>query len=178
MPPSPSLLMSLIVIQSAILGLVIVILTGVVLHLRRRSISTLAKTVEDLGTRQDALEETMGRVVTNPKPAESGPRAHPGPPLRRSAPFPLRVDAAEPSAVSGPTLIAIPSLAAASIPSTSAVTNDLGRRFGPIWDLADTGASPDAIARSTGQPIGQVELILALRRQLAANAGVGESHLT
>ena len=30
---------------------------------------------------------------------------------------------------------------------------------------------PAAIARRTGQPVGQVELILALRRQMAANSG-------
>ena len=41
----------------------------------------------------------------------------------------------------------------------------LERRFRPVWDLADSGQAIDAIARATGQPIGQVELILALRRQ-------------
>ena len=35
-----------------------------------------------------------------------------------------------------------------------------------IWALADAGAPAEAIARETGQPIGQVELILGLRRQL------------
>jgi hypothetical protein len=169
--------MSLMVILSLVLGLVLIVLAWIIMHVRRQPISALAKAFDELRKRQDAFEETMARVGTS-APAESAPRPHPGPPLRRSASTVRRFDAAEPSAVSGPTLIAVPSLAAASMPSTSAVTTDLGRRFGPIWDLADTGATPDAIARSTGQPIGQVELILALRRQLAANANGGEPHLT
>jgi hypothetical protein len=80
-----------------------------------------------------------------------------------------RLDRAEPNAVAGPTLIAVPDLAApAGDPSPASA--ELARRFGAIWDLADVGATPDAIARATGQPIGQVELILGLRRQLAAGA--------
>jgi hypothetical protein len=170
--------MGLLVILSVVLGLVLIVLAWIVMHLRRQSIAALATTLDELRTRQDALEATIARVETS-RPVESAPSSHPGPPpSRRSTSAVRRVDAAEPSAVTGPTLIAVPSLAAASIPSTSAVTNDLGRRFGPIWDLADTGAAPDAIARSTGQPIGQVELILALRRQLAANANGGEPRLS
>ena len=42
----------------------------------------------------------------------------------------------------------------------------LTQRYAAIWDLADTGASPDVIARATGQPIGQIELILGLSRQI------------
>ena len=45
-------------------------------------------------------------------------------------------------------------------------------RFGGVWGMADAGMPAEAIARETGQPIGQVELILGLRRQLlAAEAG-------
>ena len=40
----------------------------------------------------------------------------------------------------------------------------LQQRYAAIWDLADSGASPDVIARATGLPIGQIELILGLRR--------------
>ena len=46
----------------------------------------------------------------------------------------------------------------------------LSQRYAAIWDLADTGASPDVIARATGQPIGQIELILGLRRQIDAES--------
>jgi hypothetical protein len=67
----------------------------------------------------------------------------------------------------------IPSLAA-SVPEASAeAASELGRRFGAIWALADAGDPAEAIARKTGQPIGQVELILGLRRQLASTHNPG-----
>jgi hypothetical protein len=46
----------------------------------------------------------------------------------------------------------------------------LSQRYAAIWELAASGASPDAIARATGQPVGQIELILGLRRQMGASA--------
>ncbi|WP_406696034.1 hypothetical protein V5E97_34065 [Singulisphaera sp. Ch08] len=175
MTPSPRLLMTLVVILSAVLGLTLTILAWVVVQLRRQPVATWVKNLDDLRTRQDALEAMMEKANST-RLAEPALKAHPGPPLRRPGTRSRRIDAAEPTAVSGPTLIAVPSLVTASLPSSAAVTHDLGRRFSPIWDLADTGATPDEIARSTGQPIGQVELILALRRQL--NANVGEPRLT
>ena len=77
--------------------------------------------------------------------------------------------------MAGPTLIAIPNLAATGdwVPAPS-TTTDLGRRFGSIWELADAGASAETIARETGQPIGQVELILgseAPARRLDVDVG-------
>jgi hypothetical protein len=47
----------------------------------------------------------------------------------------------------------------------------LGRRFAAVWEMADSGATPEAIARETGHPIGQVELILGLRRRIPAEGG-------
>ena len=38
--------------------------------------------------------------------------------------------------------------------------------YAAIWTLADQGASPEVIAKATGQPIGQIELILGLRRHI------------
>jgi hypothetical protein len=73
--------------------------------------------------------------------------------------------------VGGPTLIAIPSLSAISSEASAVAAAELGRRFGAIWALADAGQAPEAIARATGQPIGQVELILGLRRQLLSSTG-------
>jgi hypothetical protein len=63
-----------------------------------------------------------------------------------------------------PTLIKVPRLAAAE--ARPAMPSGLTQRYAAIWELAESGASPDAIARATGQPIGQIELILGLRRQL------------
>jgi hypothetical protein len=64
-----------------------------------------------------------------------------------------------------PTLIAVPNLEDA--PGNREVTaGALKERYAAIWTLADKGASVDVIARATGQPVGQIELILALRRRI------------
>ncbi len=64
-------------------------------------------------------------------------------------------------------LITVPKLAAAQ--DRQGMQGTLSQRYAAIWDLARTGASPEVIARATGQPIGQIELILGLRRQLDAS---------
>ncbi len=92
-------------------------------------------------------------------PPSGGPKA--GRTAARSAP-----------PAGGPTLISVPSLAspaASSSPSEAAA--ELDRRFGGVWALADSGAPAEAVARRTGYPVGQVELILGLRRQLLAAEG-------
>ena len=64
-----------------------------------------------------------------------------------------------------PTLIAVPNLEGA--PNDRDVTaSGLKERHAAIWTLAETGATADVIARATGQPVGQIELILGLRRQI------------
>jgi hypothetical protein len=64
-----------------------------------------------------------------------------------------------------PALIAVPNLEGE--PHDRNVTSSaLKERYAAIWALADTGATPDVIARATGQPIGQIELIFGLRRQI------------
>ncbi len=62
-------------------------------------------------------------------------------------------------------LISVPNLAAAP-EDRDLSPNPLSQRYAAIWALADQGASPDVIARATGQPIGQIELILGLRRHI------------
>jgi hypothetical protein len=62
-------------------------------------------------------------------------------------------------------LIAVPSLEPAQ--SDRGVTvNGLKERYAAIWALADKGATLEQMARATSQPIGQIELILGLRRQI------------
>lgn len=75
----------------------------------------------------------------------------------------LRLDRGAARAALGPILIEVPDLAAMT-PETIEVPPEFAERFGGIWDLADSGATAEAIARATGQPIGRIELILALRR--------------
>jgi hypothetical protein len=110
---------------------------------------TLERQVDDLSQRLRTLESR-----STPAGIEKG-QARAVPTLRRFDP---------PSRLGRP-LITVPSLAAngSSAVATEAAA-ELGRRFGPIWEMADSGHLPAEIARETGQPIGQVELILGLRR--------------
>jgi hypothetical protein len=78
-----------------------------------------------------------------------------------------RIDPSAAKAPGGPTLIAVPSLSSSVAETSAEAAAELGRRFGAIWTLADAGEPADAIARTIGQPIGQVELILGLRRHLS-----------
>jgi hypothetical protein len=131
-----------------------------------------SRLVDDLARQQESLEALLARfdtkhadesaVATSPVPQSDTGLAPEDRPHHAQ-----RADRAKPSAVGGPTLILVPSLAASDPDAPSAAAVELGQRFGAIWALADAGESPDAIARTTGQPIGQVELILGLRRQLA-----------
>jgi hypothetical protein len=63
-------------------------------------------------------------------------------------------------------LIAVPNLALTPPNDRDAAVSGLTQRYAAIWTLADQGASPEVIARATGQPVGQIELILGLRRQI------------
>jgi hypothetical protein len=73
------------------------------------------------------------------------------------------------------TLIAVPNLGqppalpvdpGAEPPPSDAWT----RRFGDVWSLAERNMPVEAIARATGCPIGQVELIVGLRRKALAQS--------
>ena len=47
-----------------------------------------------------------------------------------------------------------------------APSSGLKERYCRDLGAGGTGATPEVIARATGQPIGQIELILGLRRQI------------
>ncbi len=83
-----------------------------------------------------------------------------------------RVVPSSAAAPAQPNLITVPRLAG-SLERMGEGDGDgiLHQRYAAIWEMADAGAPPDAIARATGQPIGQVELILGLRRQGALRRG-------
>jgi hypothetical protein len=114
----------------------------------------------DTAERLEALRRELAELkrMVEPRPerrgARAGARAH-------------RAHRAAETAIAGPTLIAVPNLAG-SPGKAAPVAEELNRRFGPIWALAEAGLSADAIAVRSGQPVGQVELILGLRRQLDA----------
>ena len=72
--------------------------------------------------------------------------------------------------INQPTLIAVPGLAtpeshADQDPAATSATNRLRERHAEIRTLAESGISVEEIARRTGLPIGQVDLVLGLHRQ-------------
>jgi hypothetical protein len=73
-----------------------------------------------------------------------------------------------------PPLIAVPTLTSAPEHREELVSG-LSDRFAAIWSLAENGDSPEEIAQATGQPIGQVDLILGLLRHIAG-ARMNNSH--
>jgi hypothetical protein len=75
----------------------------------------------------------------------------------------MKRDGAEPS------LIAVPKLEPAPF-DRGVNVNALKERYATIWALADSGATLEQMARSSGQPVGQIELILGLRRQIDGNS--------
>ncbi len=163
----------------AVLGAAALVAASVAMAVARRSRADwreLARGVDELSLRLRA-RGTAASPASDPRPCPppQGGRVSEG---RSPTSFPsplagegrvgggisLRLDL--PSAIPGPTLIVVPSMAA---PGSETIAQDaaeaLSRRYGPIWDLADAGEPAQEIARATGQPIGRIELILALRRQ-------------
>jgi hypothetical protein len=187
----PSLVLVLASLMGIAVATILIALGALWSRVRSLSVEETARRVDDLTRRQETIESLLTRLGTGtdrgrasaPNEAATAAarasgttRAARGPGLR---PRPSgRVDRAEPGVAGcgGPTLIAVPSLAAVDADASEAAA-ELGRRFGTIWALADAGNSPEAIARTTGQPIGQIELILGLRRQLLqmSQSGAGGS---
>jgi len=65
-----------------------------------------------------------------------------------------------------PTLISVPGLDAFSDEELKAAGDALGRRHATVWELAESGLTHEAISTTTGRPVGEIELILALKRQI------------
>ncbi len=173
----PSLQSALLVIQCLGLAVVLALLGAVWARLRASPMAETARLVRELAQRQRELESVLARI----EPGRGGPEAEPSGPkpssFSRASKPKRRFDPAAPSAVTGPTLIAVPNLSSPQAGASAAAAAELARRFGAIWALADSGAPAEAIAQATGQPIGQVELILGLRRQLAAHASAATTTL-
>jgi hypothetical protein len=132
-------------------------------HMNER-LAELDRAVRSLETRLDRQEKTASSRVTDAA-RESGSHARdasarswPVTALGRRAP-------GGPLAGQDATLIAIPSLPSAPA-DREAAASELGERYNAIWSLEAQGATAEVIARTIGQPIGQVELILGLRRQI------------
>ncbi len=106
-----------------------------------------------------------GKPPAEPDTSGASVRFWPDPHRVYPATRPRRSDERALERVDEVSLIAVPNLTA-SPHERDASVNGLAQRYAAIWILADQGASPEVIARATGQPIGQIELILGLRRQI------------
>ena len=158
----PALTMALIVTLTVLLA--IASATAGALWWRLRSTPT--PQADPLADRLVDRLKTLDAIVARLQERPPAPAGRDPTPAGAGRPAPRRRPHRAEAVPSGPTLIAVPDLAAPA--GDAAPTVELGRRFGAIWELADAGASAESIARATAQPIGQVELILGLRRQLAA----------
>jgi hypothetical protein len=124
--------------------------------------------IEDrLGTLERTVED-LTRAERSPAPTRPGPISQVKPSEARRGFKRVTTTRLDSAATPGRTLIAVPDL---TVAVSSNPTEDMARRYGSIWDLAEAGASPESIARDTGQPIGQVELILGLKSPRAATGG-------
>jgi hypothetical protein len=174
MPPE-SWLVVLVAAAFLLLGIAASPLAWVALLQRRsRSERQSEQRFHDLAGQLRAVQRRLERCEASFKPRTAHGPSQPACaarewPTRASTPWdavgagPLASSSA--GGPDDPTLIAVPNLAAAS-QDRQAALNGLNQRYAAIWSLADTGAPPDVIARATGQPIGQIELILGLRRQI------------
>jgi hypothetical protein len=116
--------------------------------------------------RCEARSRTHGADSPTKPPGSARERPAPGPTLFEfEGPGQRRAAILRAGRPEDPPLIAVPNLASAS-PDRQATHDTLGQRYAAIWSLADTGAPPEVIARAIGQPIGQIELILRLRRKI------------
>jgi hypothetical protein len=145
------------------------------LHRRTRSDRLAEKRFLQMATELRALQDRVDRCENSLQERSGGDReTEPAGDLRpRPIRAPGRAGMAGPTRVPGPSLespaesplIAVPNLGATNH-DREATLSSLSLRYTAIWTLAESGAAPDVIARATGQPIGQIELILGLRRQI------------
>jgi hypothetical protein len=158
-----------------LVGIAVSPLAWVALHYRRsrleqrlegrcREIAAAVGTLEARLARSEALVRARtGGAEPITSPAVNSPRVAAGRPT--SGTQHEQPPRSAPEAAFEPPLIAVPSLAEAPN-EREALVSVLTERFAAIWNLADHGGSVESIARATGQPVGQIDLIISLRRQI------------
>jgi len=167
------LLLALGLATPFILGVLVALAIMGLRELRREvnsRLGELARRLRSVESRLDRLEghDTESKSARTRKESARGtlPRA-----WRKEPPAatPGGPNLVEPR--NSPTLIAVPALAVPSPGPDGHPEEELGERHLDILSLAAAGAPPGEIARQTGQPIGQVELILGLHRQIRSSRG-------
>jgi hypothetical protein len=147
-------------------------------HRRTRAEQDAARRFRDVEVRLATLQERVERALSSipaassengaPPTALSSGRRRPLPGALAGRTGPAHAPVPSPGTLVQPPLIAVPNLAA-STPDRESAHGSLAQKYAAIWSLAENGATPEVIARATGQPIGQIELILGLRRQIDRN---------
>jgi hypothetical protein len=133
---------------------------------RDQRVFDLAMEVRDLSDHLERIEALcLVRQDVSPAPVETRRPRPAGPSDPARADRPARAETVATGRSHEQPLIAVPNLAPAPH-EREATLQGLTQRYAAIWALADSGASLEVIARATGQPIGQIELILGLRRQI------------
>jgi hypothetical protein len=134
------------------------------LRLRRRD-RRLRRRLGTLFRRLTRLELRASEPAAPSLPPSAPPAARPRPP----GPHPSRPHGNRDAG--GATLISVPDLGHDGASADGPEGDGLGQKHGAVWALAEAGVAPDEIARRTGQPIGEVELILGLQRSIHPRRG-------
>jgi hypothetical protein len=127
----------------------------VVLH--RRQARLLRGQRRELREQARWLRRLAARLEERAEPVAEAQEPPPTPPSRR-----------RPRGRAVPTLISLPDLDDRPVePDRLAATlAELEEKHGDVWRRGEAGEAADAIARDTGRPVGEVEMVLRLRRQL------------
>jgi hypothetical protein len=118
-------------------------------------------------SRLERLEKRTSSPSRDKAPSGSAPSV-PSPMAKKKAPGQFASEGRRPGQQGGVTLIAIPDLAAVEPQTDKNDERALDLRHAEIWSMLDAGVPGDEIARRTGQPMGQVELIIGLYRQVSS----------
>lgn len=174
--PWPSLLLVIMALVLLFCMAAMGVYTVVVLRNHEIQRGRSEQRLDELASRLRLLESWIDRFDSAAVPTASARegvlRLRPPGSSRTAGAAPLRQGPSENSETrGGSTLIAIPDLAAGGNEPDSQAETELVKRHAEVWTLAAVGMPPGEIARQTGQPIGQVELIVGLYRYLHSSRG-------
>jgi hypothetical protein len=157
-----------VVLSLLVLGLLVAVGTVLLRVLASRE-DRLMRRMDDLTRRLAQLEKRSGQPAGSSFVSEAGAASSPASTRAREAAAPVL--AASGTGVVGngsgrPKLISVPDLGQKDSHGNPQAEDELGQKHKEVWSLVNSGIAPEEIARQTGQPIGEVELIVGLHRRL------------
>jgi hypothetical protein len=165
MPDAAWQLPVLFVVVVELIGLLLLALACVVQSRRIHAFrNQTERRFDELTLRLRLLESRSERHALQQEPASEDPKRMLG-----SSPRSELSGSGKP--LIRPSLITVPDLGVDSQPPDHNLVGQLEERHGEILALQANGLSELEIARRTGQPIGEVEVILALHRRVHATRG-------